>query len=256
MRKPNASLICKLIPMDRFWIPPEGWHEPFSLHGEEARHCSRVMRKREGDWIEGFNGDGGWARGPITSVNRNSIDVAVAESGISQTLRPRIEIAVGIPKGKGIDLIVQKAVELGVSAIHPILSEQGMVKIPPSYFPKKKEKWERIALEACKQCGQNILPKISAPENLATYLSRSDHPSTKLVGALLPETKPMKAILSKIAEPDSVILLVGPEGDFSPNEYAEIQSKDFLPVSLGGLTLRVETAILTMVSSVRYQFPC
>jgi 16S rRNA (uracil1498-N3)-methyltransferase len=66
----------------------------------------------------------------------------------------------------------------------------------------------------------------------------------------------MKTIFSKIAEPDSVILLVGPEGDFSPNEYEEIQSKDFLPVSLGGLTLRVETAILTMISSVRYQFSC
>lgn len=240
--------------MDRFWIPPEGWHEPFSLYGEEARHCSRVMRKREGDWIEGFDGEGGWARGPITSVNRNSIDVAVEESGKSQALSPQIEIAVGIPKGKTFDLIVQKAVELGVSEIHPILSKQGMIRIPPSQFPKKKEKWERIALEACKQCGQNFLPKISSPENLTTYLSRSDHVSIKLVGALLPETKPMKTILSKIAEPDSVILLVGPEGDFSPNEYEEIQSKDFLPVGLGGFTLRVETAILAMISSTRYQF--
>ena len=242
--------------MDRFWIPPEGWHESFSLHGEEARHCSRVMRKREGDWIECFDGKGGWARGPITSVNRNSIDVAVEESGKSQRLKPKIEIAVGIPKGKTFDLIVQKAVELGVSAIHPILSKQGMIKIPASQLPKKKEKWERIALEACKQCGQNFLPEISSPENLETYLSKPDHDSIKLVGALLSEAEPMKTILSKITKPGSVILLVGPEGDFAPKEYEQILSKDFLPVTLRGLTLRVETAILTMISSVRYQFSC
>ena len=115
--------------MDRFWISPDHWIEPFRLTGEEARHCGRVMRKREGDLIELFDGQGRWARGRIASIARDEIEINPIESGESPLLHPRIEIAVGIPKGKTFDLIIQKAVELGVDAIQPILSEQGMVKI-------------------------------------------------------------------------------------------------------------------------------
>ena len=240
--------------MDRFWISPEGWREPFSLHGEEARHCAKVMRKREGDWIEGFDGKGGWARGPITSIYRDLIKVAVEESGRSQPLNPRIEIAVGIPKGKIFDLIVQKAVELGVTAIHPILSKQSMVKIPPSHLPKKKEKWERIALEACKQCGQNYLPEISAPRELMVFLSDLGEDSIRIVGALLPETDSMKRVLAKDPNADTISLLVGPEGDFSEEEYQIILEHHYSPVTLGPLVLRVETAVISMISSIRFWY--
>jgi len=240
--------------MDRYWISPEGWREPFSLHGEEARHCARVMRKREGDWIEGFDGKGGWARGPITSIYRDSIKVAVEESGIAPPLEPRIEIAVGIPKGKIFDLIVQKAVELGVSAIHPILCKQGVVRIPPTHLPKKKTKWERVALEACKQCGQNHLPKISIPQDLRTFLPGQDDDSLKVVGALLPETKSMKRVLTHGSDTKTIKLLVGPEGDFSDQEYKMIMEHQYLPVTLGPLVLRVETAVISMISAARFYY--
>ncbi|MDA7881949.1 16S rRNA (uracil(1498)-N(3))-methyltransferase [Akkermansiaceae bacterium] len=241
--------------MDRFWISPDHWDEPLAIVGEEARHCSRVMRKKVGDVLEVFDGNGRWARGPVSSVERERVELSVEERGRSAPLRPRIEIAVGIPKGKTFDLIIQKAVELGVNVIHPILSEQGMVKIPSSDAPKKKEKWERLALEACKQCGQNNLPVISLPLGLSEYLSDSKEQSLKIVGALLPETLPMKEILTKDPKCESITLLVGPEGDFSTAEYQLILEDHFSAVTLGPLVLRVETAVIAMISAVRYQFP-
>ena len=160
--------------MDRFFLAPEEWgEERLTLGGDEAHHAIRVMRKQVGDEIEVFDGQGRWARGGITALTKSELILEVSESGISERIQPEITLAVCIPKGKTMDLIVQKSVELGVTTIQPLISKNTVVKISSERDAQEKSrKWQRIALEACKQCGQNWLPATKIPPTRYSDFSR------------------------------------------------------------------------------------
>ena len=117
----------------------------------------------------------------------------------------------------------------------------------------KREKWQRAVLEACKQCGQNYLPEVLVPRELSAWLTERDE-GHRFVGALQPGARPFREYLEVVENPDSVTLLIGPEGDFSAGEYEEIARSGWSPVDLGELVLRTETAVFAMVAAVRYQF--
>jgi 16S rRNA (uracil1498-N3)-methyltransferase len=169
-------------------------------------------------------------------------------------LLPQLEVAVGIPKGKSFDLILQKAAEMGVNRIQPLVSDQGNVRFKTGEALAKREKWQRTLLEACKQCGQNHLPEVMVPALLDNYLENIEPGGTRIVGALTSETKTLKELLDRLEAPDRVVLMVGPEGDFSAGEYKRIFESSFAPVSLGELVLRTETAVIWMAAAVRFQF--
>ena len=159
-----------------------------------------------------------------------------------------------IPKGKSFDLILQKAVEMGVNRIQPLLSDQGNVRFKTGEALAKREKWQRALLEACKQCGQNHLPEVMIPALLDNYFENIEPGGTRIVGALTSETKTLKELLDRLEVPDRVVLMVGPEGDFSAGEYERIFESRFAPVGLGELVLRTETAVIWMAAAVRFQF--
>jgi len=211
------------------------------------------MRKKVGDRIEVFDGEGRFAVALISAMTSNEVVLERQSEGRSERLSPQVEIAVGIPKGKTFDLIIQKAVELGVSRIQPLVTEQGNVRITDKDHASKRDKWQRGALEACKQCGQNHLPEVSLPRELAPWLSEG-RDGAKFVGALQPSARPFRSLLEMSEEPESLTLLIGPEGDFSTSEYHEISRAGFAPVDLGELVLRTETAVFTMVAAVRYHY--
>lgn len=238
--------------MDRFHISSDRWSESLSLHGEEAHHCRRVMRKRVGDVIEVFDGFGHWAHGAITAFG-DEVALDIKERGKSPKSKIQVELAVGIPKGKTFDLIVQKAVELGVTRIQPLMTEQGMVKILEKDSPKKVAKWQRLALEACKQCGQNWQTKIEEPRNFLKWIGRRELADQELISALSPEARPLREVLSELAEDSgvaSIRVLVGPEGDFSKEEYRVCFEQQMKPVGLGPLVLRAETAVIYVLSNI------
>lgn len=239
--------------MDRFFLSPASWHGPLSLTGDEAHHCRRVMRKKEGDLVEIFDGAGRAAEALISGITSNSIALEIRKTKESPPQSPQIEVAVGVPKGKIFDLIIQKAVELGVARIQPLVTDQGNVRISDKDQSAKLDKWQRVALEACKQCGQNHLPEMLAAEELSSWLA-SKNDATKIVAALQPGTRAMRSVLEEHGKAPAVTLLVGPEGDFSTQEYVEISRAGFAPVTLGDLVLRTETAVFAMISAVRYQF--
>ena len=239
--------------MDRFFLPAGSWGDSLSLTGDEAHHCRRVMRKKVGDEIEVFDGGGRFAIAAITAISSNEVVLDRLSGGSSERLSPAIEIAVGIPKGKTFDLIIQKAVELGVSRIQPLVTEQGNVRITDKDHASKREKWQRVALEASKQCGQNFLPEVMPPCEVTPWLA-GGRPGAKFVGALQPGARPFRELLESGAKTEPVTLLIGPEGDFSTREYSEISGAGFAPVDLGELVLRTETAVFAMVAAVRYQF--
>jgi len=239
--------------MDRFFLPSDSWVGPVILRGAEAHHCRRVMRKREGDQIEVFDGKGRRGQAVISQIGSQDVALDLIDSSSATPLDPMLEIAVGIPKGKTFDLIIQKAVEMGVACIQPLVTDQGNVRINDQGHESKHEKWQRTALEACKQCGQNYLPEVHPAKELSEWLHQTGR-EMKLVGALQKGAKPLREYLDTSQRPQSVSMLIGPEGDFSTREYQAIQEAGFLPVHLGDLVLRTETAVFAMVASVRYQF--
>lgn len=240
--------------MDRFYLGAENWGEQITLRGDEAHHCVRVMRKKLGDEISVFDGVGGEGVARILEASKSEVLLGVVSRGQSKRSVPEIEIAVGVPKGKSFDLILQKAVEMGVSRIYPLMSAQGNVRFDAAEAVQKREKWARVVLEACKQCGQNFLPEVAVPTELGEFLEGVNDESDCFVGALVPTAKPFRELLGEIAGERKVVLMIGPEGDFSEEEYEAILKAGFGGVNLGELILRTETAVFWMVAAVRYQF--
>src|SRR5210317_765806 len=134
--------------MDRFFVNPEEWDEErIVLRGDEAHHCLRVMRKVVGDRVELFDGEGRWAEGELVEASGREATLSVREHGVQEALRPGLILMVAIPKGKTMDLVVQKAVELGVAEIRPLVTERTVVRVDRKDGVRKQEKWQRIALE-------------------------------------------------------------------------------------------------------------
>lgn len=225
------------------------------VEGDEARHALRVMRMRVGDVCEVFDGAGNAARAELVATTGNShMTLKVAELLPPMPPVAGITLALAIPKGSNMDLIVQKAVELGVSRIIPLVTERTIVRIKPSEAADKTDKWRRTVLEACKQCGVNKLPVVEEPQSYKIFLQRQDLPALRVQCAIVPHAQPIRTVLEKGRANgcSDCVLLIGPEGDFSPTEYAEGEAAGFIPTGLGPIILRVETAVFMAISAARY----
>lgn len=237
--------------MARFHLPANEWQENPALTGDEARHVSQVLRMRAGDTVVVFDGQGRRSSAEILSVSRDRVPLKLGEVLPSRAPLPAITLAQAIPKGKNMDLIVQKSVELGVAAIQPLVTRYTVVQPGEG----KSEKWRRNALEACKQCGQDTLPEIADPLSFDRWISSlKEEPGLKLIASLAPGARPFRAVLQDHPGTAAATLLVGPEGDFSAEETAAALEAGFLPISLGSIVLRVETATLFCLSALRYEF--
>lgn len=237
--------------MARFYLPPAAWLADPALTGDEARHLSQVLRMKSGDSVVVFDGRGRRASAEILSVSRDFVSLKLGEILPTRAPLPAITLAQAIPKGKNMDLIVQKSVELGIAAIQPLVTRYTVVQPGDG----KSGKWRRNALEACKQCGQDTLPDITEPMTFDRWIAtQADAPGLKLIASLAPGARPMRTVLRGHPGTVQATLLVGPEGDFSGEETATALAAGFLPVSLGSIVLRVETATLFCLSALRYEF--
>ncbi len=242
--------------MHRCYLPgmnPAASHH--AVEGEEARHALKVMRLRAGDVCELFDGCGNALRARIVAAaGSSSMQLEALEVLPPMPAVAGITLALAIPKGTNMELIVQKAVEMGVSRIVPLISERTIVRLDAAQAAAKAAKWQRTVLEACKQCGVNSLPVVEAPQPYAQFIARTDLPELRLQCAIVPDARPLRAVLEggRAAGAAQVALLIGPEGDFSPAEYAAGRAAGFEPVSLGPIILRVETAVFMAVAAARY----
>lgn len=239
--------------MARFFLSPDAWGEHAVLTGDEAKHAAQVLRLRRGDKIVVFDGRGRSARAEIGDVSKSEIRLQLGETNAKPPLFPEICLAQAVPKGKTMDLIVQKAVELGVNSIQPLITRHTVVQVDEEDASKKAAKWQRVALEACKQCGQDLLPEVAPPRNFADWISQADG-DLKVIASLFPGARPLREILRSAGSPAKVTLLVGPEGDFSQEEGARALEAGFLPATLGSIVLRAETASFFGISALRYEF--
>lgn len=240
--------------MPRFLLPPADW-QAASLSGDEARHLAQVLRIKAGETVTVFDGCGRRAEAEVLTVSRDRVSLKIGEPFTPPPPLPTITLAQSIPKGKNMDLIVQKAVELGVAAIQPLVTKNTIVHPGEG----KSDKWRRNALEACKQCGQDTLPQIADPLPFERWIeSGAGIPPAahhlKLIASLAPGARPLREILRAHPGTAAATLLIGPEGDFTQEETTAALAAGFLPVSLGDIILRVETAALFCISALRYEY--
>ncbi|MDE0836401.1 MAG: RsmE family RNA methyltransferase [Akkermansiaceae bacterium] len=236
--------------MPRSYLPPAAWTETPFLEGDEAKHLAQVLRIQPDQWITVFDGLGNFAEAKVLSVTKQRIDLMLDLAESKQTPLPEITLAQAIPKGKNMDWIVQKSVELGVSRIQPLVTRH-TIATPGD---QKAEKWRRTALEACKQCAQFTIPVIEDPLPFGEWITKPDPAELKLIASLAENPQSFHETLAAHPELGSVTILIGPEGDFSPQETQAALASGFIPVTLGDLVLRVETATIFCLSAVRFQY--
>jgi 16S rRNA (uracil1498-N3)-methyltransferase len=246
--------------MHRFYVAPENWDaRGLVLRGSEAHHARNVLRMQAGDKLVLFNGVGRELTAEIATIADDEIRLRKLHESETAPLRCRIVLGQAIPKGKNMDLIVQKAVEIGAAEIAPIISDRTVVHVDSETAAQKQSKWQQIAIEAAKQCGQNWLPGVHAPRKLGEFFSALEQSfDLRLIGSLQPGAQHLKKILETYSSehgdrPQSVLMLVGPEGDFTPAELALARRHSCEPITLGPIILRVETAAIYCLSVLSYE---
>ena len=247
--------------MHRFYISPEDWNTgALGLSGAEAHHARDVLRMRVGEKLVIFNGRGREITAEIVDLGKDGIELRKLDEAETPPLQCRIVLGQAIPKGKNMDLIVQKAVEIGAAEIAPIISDRTIVHVDSESAAQKQSKWQQIAVEAAKQCGQNWLPHVHAPRKLSDLFSVAGDKSfdLQLIGSLQPGARHLKESLADYSNehqhrPRSVLMLVGPEGDFTPAELALARRQGCQPITLGPIILRVETAAIYCLSILSYE---
>ena len=245
--------------MHRFYLAPGRWNAgALSLTGAEAHHCRNVLRLDRGDKVVVFDGRGRELTGEIASANAAEIQLRKLHDAETPPLRCQITLGQAIPKGKNMDLIVQKAVEIGAAEIAPIISDRTVVRLDEENAVAKQAKWQTVAVEAAKQCGQNWLPQVHLPQTMAQFFNERRRFDLQLIGSLQSDAVHLKKILADYQDehgdrPRSVLMLVGPEGDFTPAELSLARSHGCRPITLGPIVLRVETASIYCLSVLSYE---
>jgi 16S rRNA (uracil1498-N3)-methyltransferase len=227
------------------------------LDTEQSHHCAQVMRQAVGDLFTVFDGNGVEAKARISEIAGDQVKFQVLAKASSPRATHPVWLAQALTKPKSMDLIIQKATELGVTELAPLQSDHSIAHIVEEKAEAKVEKWHKLTIEAAKQCGQNWLPVVhppSAPKDFVTGVPRG---AVKLIASLQNEAKPLKTVLREqlqgLKSGSPIVVMIGPEGDFTPAEIGQARSAGFAPVSLGKIILRAETAAFFVLSAIAYE---
>lgn len=245
--------------LPRFYLSPCEWSSS-QLSEADTRHCAKVLRMKVGEELMVFDGKGREAQATITAFSKVGGKYhAILSLGASPQTPPspcQITLAQAIPKAKSMDLILQKAVELGASQVVPLLTDRTVLRCESEADAfHKQERWESIAIEACKQCGQNWLPIIEPPCTLENFFKKSNPTHLLLIASLEEKSASLKKIIASLPHPPThVTIMIGPEGDFTSAETTAAKQAGYQPITLGPLVLRSETAALYCLSVLAHEF--
>jgi 16S rRNA (uracil1498-N3)-methyltransferase len=240
--------------LHRFFLSTKNITENIlSIFQPEYHHIVDVLRYKEGDNIILFDGEGKEYYGVVVSVDNEAkvVKVDIRTIKNEETLRPLI-LAQSMIKASNMDLIVQKATELGVTHIYPLFTKNSVIKIEGKQALVKVDKWKRTAEEASKQCGRSWLPHIDRIWSFDAALEALDKVNNKIICAISSEAKKLKEVSD--IDRGSTAVMIGPEGDFTSDEVKKAIAYGWQPVNLGKTILRAETAAISALGVLSYKF--
>ncbi len=235
--------------MPRFHCPvPLNPGTMLSLPEGAARHV-QVLRLQPGDAITLFNGEGGECAAVVTRMGRSEVEVQIVSHQEVEREAPRaVHLALGMPANERMDWLLEKATELGVAGLQPLLADRSVLRLAGDRAEKKRAHWQGIAVAACEQCGRNRVPLVQPVRPLSEWL-RHELSAQRLMLSLAPDSVPFGQQITRLSA-GPVVLLSGPEGGLSPAEELAARAAGFIPVSLGARTLRAETAPLAALAAL------
>ena len=250
--------------MARFYCPlPLASGQALALPPAAARHV-QVLRMQPGHALTLFNGEGGEFSAEVTHMGRSDVSVLVgAYAPVEREANRAVQLVVGMPANERMDWLVEKATELGVQRITPVMTERSVVRLSGERAEKKWAHWQAIAISACEQCGRNRVPHIDKPVRLEAWLSDLQKGATSphkvsasavhAVMSLHASTQALTAVFDEPSQADvptkrAAVVLTGPEGGLSDAEDASARQAGFAPVHLGARVLRAETAALAALA--------
>jgi 16S rRNA (uracil1498-N3)-methyltransferase len=243
--------------MPRFYVDPGAIQGDFVfLDEKESHHARSVLRLKEGEGVQILDGKGRSFDGIIRDFENGRLKVELRQTGKKPAKAllqgPEVTLGVSVVKPERMDFLVQKASELGVAAIAPLISQRCVIKLSKERWEGKLKRWRKIALESCKQCGQSRIPEIGSVEIYRDFVQKKASAYEKI---LIPTLALRGGILYsslKAPKPRTLLALLGPEGDFTQEEVRLAVSCGALPVSLGPLVLRTETAAIYLLSVIQF----
>jgi 16S rRNA (uracil1498-N3)-methyltransferase len=244
--------------MRRFFIAPENITGSTAvLTGPEARHISTVLRLSTGTTIILFDGSGSYYEAVLTKISPSRAETKIVSISpyieTAEDFHPALHLGIGLLKGKKMDLVIQKITELGVAGLYPFHSRYCVAQ---KHTEGRIPRWQKIALEACKQCNRPKPLDINPAQGLKELLSRDkkDVHDLKLIFWENKEgQKSLREIFSPLKKIHSVMTLIGPEGGFSTDEVQQATEAGYEPVTMGSRVLRSETAVITAVSILQHE---
>ena len=242
-------------PMHRVIVSPDAIQNGCLTirNASELHHLVHVVRVKVGDEVECFDGQGHGYRGAIFELTRQQIVVHIEQTFREAAPALPVLLAQALIKPERFEWALQKATELGVHQVIPLMTQRTRSQPTARGHEHKVERWRRIAAEAAKQCGRLTLPDIRPPQPFEEFIPTLTPSSLALMPTLSIETRPLKGALHSLNEFSSAIALIGPEGDFTPEEALLAQRHGARPVSLGRLTLRSETAAVATLAILQHE---
>ena len=240
--------------MVRCFLPPEEWPTgpEVRVTGREAHHLARVLRVRVGETVLCFDGQGRQMQAIVRDLGSNHL---ILEAGPLQQISPSpwaVHLGIAIPGQGKLEEIISSSTQLGVSAILPLETERTVVRFTPDRFERKQEHLRQVSVETAKQCGIGLLPEIRPVTPWSRVVASFPEYHRVILAAVEGPHEDWKKALSGLPVSSSVkiLLLVGPEGDFSPEEIQQASGAGARLVSLGPLVLRCETAVVASLSTL------
>ncbi|MFZ5642239.1 MAG: 16S rRNA (uracil(1498)-N(3))-methyltransferase [Bacillota bacterium] len=241
--------------MSRFFITPEQFdsHKPI-ITGPDVKHMTKVLRLRTGDAIDLLDGTGRGANAVIEHIGKDEVHCQKV-GPFTPGGEPPVDVILvqGLAKGDKMDLIIQKSTELGVSGIIPLISQRTVVRVEQDRVSGKHSRWQRVAMEAAKQCRRARIPVVYSPCNLGEVLKKIPPDGFSLLPWEGERIVPLKRALPEDS-PGKVYLFIGPEGGFEASEVEEAANHGVVSVSLGPRILRTETAGMTCLSILMHKY--
>jgi len=237
--------------MHRFYIEKFDGNSITLTDSEQLHRIRDVLRLKAGDAVIIFDRAGHEYKAVTVSIGKKQVELNLTPVNRQRSNNTKLTVACAIPKGSRMDDIIDCLTQLGVERIIPMLTDRVVVKLDSAAMQVRLLRWQKIAQSAAQQCQRSSVPVISPVTDVKDVIANSQDFDLKLIPHLSGKRKLMKDIIAK-PRPKNIIVLIGPEGDFTPEEVEMALHNGFTPVSLGDTVLRVATAAIAIASYIKF----